>query len=149
MLTLQASASNTDISHGNQLKSDAILEKLFEQNPQHPGVSHFIIHAYDFLPLAYRGIAAAKRTRASRRRCRMSFTCHRRSSYGGDVGGVDRVEYIRDGNPTRLLPRRRFHRDAHLQLAQDVKAKALIEKAIATPPRGDRRSGFGISWRRR
>jgi len=32
---------------------------------------------------------------------------------------------------------------AHLQLAQDVKAKALIDKAIATPQRGDRPSGFG------
>ncbi|HWP14179.1 MAG TPA: hypothetical protein VNM46_00990, partial [Xanthobacteraceae bacterium] len=60
-LTLQASASKTDMSYGNQLKSVAILVKLFEQNPQHPGVSHFIIHAYDFPPLAERGIAAAKR----------------------------------------------------------------------------------------
>src|SRR3989442_4092568 len=49
------------MSYGNQLKSVAILEKLFEQTPQHPGVSHFIIHAYDFPPLAERGIAAAKR----------------------------------------------------------------------------------------
>jgi len=32
---------------------------------------------------------------------------------------------------------------AHLQLAQDGKAKALIDKALATPPRGDRPSGFG------
>src|SRR5205807_10481845 len=32
---------------------------------------------------------------------------------------------------------------AHLQLAQDAKAKMLIEKALATPPRGDRPGGFG------
>src|SRR5262245_63146819 len=60
-LTLQASASKTDLTYANQLKSVAILEKLFERNPQHPGVSHFIIHAYDFAPLADRGIPAAKR----------------------------------------------------------------------------------------
>ena len=60
-LTLQASASKTDLTYANQLQSVAILERLFEQNPQHPGVSHFIIHAYDFAPLADRGIAAAKR----------------------------------------------------------------------------------------
>jgi len=60
-LTLQASAAKTDVTYKNQLQSVAILEKLFEQNPQHPGVSHFIIHAYDFAPLADRGIAAAKR----------------------------------------------------------------------------------------
>jgi hypothetical protein len=27
-------------------KSAGILEKLYDQNPQHPGVTHFLIHAY-------------------------------------------------------------------------------------------------------
>src|SRR5215210_7574521 len=60
-LTLQASASKADTTYANQLKSAAMLEKLYEQNPQHPGVSHFIIHAYDFPPLAEKGLAAARR----------------------------------------------------------------------------------------
>ena len=59
-LTLQASASKTDLTYVNQLKSAAILEKLYEGNPQHPGVSHFLIHAYDFTPLAEKGIAATE-----------------------------------------------------------------------------------------
>ena len=37
-LTLQASASQTDVTYAAQIKSAAILEKLYEQNPQHPGV---------------------------------------------------------------------------------------------------------------
>jgi hypothetical protein len=53
-LTLQASAPKTDKNYANQLKSAAILEKLFKQNPQHPGVSHYLIHAYDYPPLADR-----------------------------------------------------------------------------------------------
>jgi len=60
-LTLQASASPDDTTYANQLKSAAILEKLHEMNPQHPGVSHFLIHAYDYPPLADRGLAAARR----------------------------------------------------------------------------------------
>src|SRR5207344_251271 len=60
-LTLQASASPSDTTYANQLKSVAILEKLYDQNPQHPGVTHFLIHAYDFAPLADRGIPAAQR----------------------------------------------------------------------------------------
>ena len=51
-LTLQASASAADTTYANQRKSAAILEKLYDQNPQHPGVTHLIIHAYDFAPLA-------------------------------------------------------------------------------------------------
>ena len=39
-LTLQASARKSDLTYANQLKSAALLEKLFEQNPQHPGVTH-------------------------------------------------------------------------------------------------------------
>ena len=60
-LTLQASASHADTTYANQLKSAAILEKLYDQNPQHPGVTHFLIHAYDFAPLADKGIPAARR----------------------------------------------------------------------------------------
>ena len=60
-LTLQASAPKSDLSYANQLKSAAILEKLFEQNPQHPGVTHYLIHAYDFAPLAEKGVASARR----------------------------------------------------------------------------------------
>ena len=54
-LTLQASASKNDKTYANQLKSAAILEKLLKQDPQHPGVAHFLIHAYDYPPLADKG----------------------------------------------------------------------------------------------
>src|SRR5450631_4056724 len=59
-LTLQASAPKSDLTYANQIKSAALLEKLFEQNPQHPGVTHYLIHAYDFAPLAEKGIASAR-----------------------------------------------------------------------------------------
>jgi hypothetical protein len=62
-LTLQASASPTDTTYANQTKSAAILEKLYAQNPRHPGVTHFLIHAYDYHPLAEKGIPAARRCR--------------------------------------------------------------------------------------
>jgi hypothetical protein len=57
----QASAPKGDKTYANQLKSAAILEKLLRQDPQHPGVSHFLIHAYDYPPLADKGLAAARR----------------------------------------------------------------------------------------
>src|SRR5262245_17689197 len=53
-LTLQAAASPADTTYADQLKSAAILQKLYDQNPEHPGVTHFTIHAYDFAPLADR-----------------------------------------------------------------------------------------------
>ena len=37
-----------------------ILEPIFRQQPQHPGVAHYLIHAYDSAELAPRGLVAAR-----------------------------------------------------------------------------------------
>ena len=66
-LTLQASAPKNDKTYANQLKSAEILERLFKQNPEHPGVAHYLVHAYDYPPLADKGITIAGNTRASHR----------------------------------------------------------------------------------
>jgi tetratricopeptide (TPR) repeat protein len=143
-LTLQASASKSDLSYTNQLQSVAILEKLFEQNPQHPGVSHFIIHAYDFAPLADRGIAAAKRYASI-----APAVPHARHmpSHIYSMVGMWEESIASNSSALEIQPDYYHAADfsvyAHLQLAQDAKAKSLIEKALATPPRGDRPSGFG------
>jgi tetratricopeptide (TPR) repeat protein len=143
-LTLQASASKADVTYANQLKSVAILEKLFEQNPQHPGVSHFIIHAYDFAPLADRGVAAAKRYGSI-----APAVPHARHmpSHIYSMVGMWEESIASNSSALEIQPDYYHAADfavyAHLQLAQDVKAKALVEKAIATPPRGDRPGGFG------
>lgn len=58
---LQVTADRNDQSYAQQLKSAQILEKIFLQQPNHPGVAHFIIHAYDFPPIAAHGLNAARR----------------------------------------------------------------------------------------
>src|SRR4029077_12631362 len=45
----------------NQKKAGAILEPLFIEQPEHPGVAHYIIHAYDYPPLAQGALDAARR----------------------------------------------------------------------------------------
>ena len=44
-----------------QLKAAGILEKAFAEQPDHPGVAHYLIHGYDFPPIAAKGLPAAKR----------------------------------------------------------------------------------------
>jgi hypothetical protein len=58
---LQVTADRNDQTFAQQLKSAAILEKVFAAQPNHPGVAHFLIHAYDFPPIAAQGLAAARR----------------------------------------------------------------------------------------
>lgn len=50
-----------DKTYARQKKAGAILEPIFREMPQHPGVAHYIIHSYDFPTLADQGLAAARR----------------------------------------------------------------------------------------
>src|SRR5262245_25748920 len=59
-LALNATALPTDKTYANQLKAGAILEKVYAEQPDHPGVAHYIIHSYDYPPLATRGLIAAR-----------------------------------------------------------------------------------------
>jgi hypothetical protein len=51
----------TDKTYARQLKAAKILEDFWARHPDHPGAPHYIIHAYDYAPLAERGLAAARR----------------------------------------------------------------------------------------
>jgi len=60
-LSLAAAASPSDKTFADQLKAGAILERLILRQPDHPGLAHYIIHAYDVPPLANRALEAARR----------------------------------------------------------------------------------------
>src|SRR5262245_46850241 len=58
---LSALGAPTDQTFAYQLKGAAILEKLLMELPNHPGVIHYLLHAYDNAPYASRGLVAARR----------------------------------------------------------------------------------------
>ncbi|MBX6331380.1 MAG: hypothetical protein IRY91_06015 [Gemmatimonadaceae bacterium] len=58
-IALVASAPPTDRTYANQRTAGAVLEALWAKQPDHPGLAHYIIHAYDYPPLAARARAAA------------------------------------------------------------------------------------------
>ena len=60
-LAIAASEDPADKTYAGRLKAGAILEKLFEQEPAHPGLAHYIIHTYDVPALAGRALVAARR----------------------------------------------------------------------------------------
>jgi tetratricopeptide (TPR) repeat protein len=138
-LTLQASAPPGDTSYANQLKSAAILHKLYALNPQHPGVIHFTIHAYDFAPIAEKGISAARRYAEV-----APAVPHARHMPSHIYSMVGMWEESIASNASALAIQPDYYHAADfsvyafLQLAQDEKAKALTEKSVATADRGDR-----------
>jgi hypothetical protein len=60
-LYLAATQSLADKSYGSALKAADILEGQFKKYPGHPGVAHYLIHSYDYPPIASKGVSAAKR----------------------------------------------------------------------------------------
>ena len=58
-LALLASASPNDKTHAYQKQAVAVLQPLYAQHPQHPGLPHYLIHACDNSEMAREGLAAA------------------------------------------------------------------------------------------
>jgi tetratricopeptide (TPR) repeat protein len=142
-LTLQASAQKSDLTYANQTKSAALLEKLYDQNPQHPGVTHYLIHAYDFAPLADKGVASARRDAGI-----APAVPHARHmpSHIYSMVGLWEDSITSNASALEIQPDYYHASDfsvyAHLQLAQDTKAAAMIQKSLATADRGDRPINF-------
>jgi tetratricopeptide (TPR) repeat protein len=59
-LSLVALADENVDDTANRKKAMAILEPLFQQHPDNPGVAHYLIHATDKPQLAHEGLAAAR-----------------------------------------------------------------------------------------
>ena len=60
-LYLTATQSPTDKTFADTLKAAQILEPQFKKHPHHPGVAHYLIHSYDYPPIAEKGLDAARR----------------------------------------------------------------------------------------
>lgn len=59
-LALSAAADPADKSFRNQRKAGDILNTIFANEPDHPGITHYIIHNYDYPELAALALPAAR-----------------------------------------------------------------------------------------
>jgi tetratricopeptide (TPR) repeat protein len=60
-LALDAAADPADKSFANQKKAGTILNAVYPNEPNHPGIVHYIIHTYDYPGLAELALPAAKK----------------------------------------------------------------------------------------
>jgi hypothetical protein len=61
LLATSLTTSPPDKTYAREKKAGEILEKIFVEQPEHPGVAHYVIHAYDYPPLAERALDASRR----------------------------------------------------------------------------------------
>jgi len=60
-LSLLASEPDEDTTFANRKQAISILSFVFEQQPDHPGAAHYLIHACDNPQFARQGLAAARK----------------------------------------------------------------------------------------
>ena len=136
-LALNTSASPADKTYANQLKGAAMLEAIFKRQPQHPGVVHYLIHLYDYPPIAEKGLNAA--TLYAKIAPGAAHAQHMPSHI------FTRVGYWKESIASNIVSQRvakeaaDFHDQLHsmdyqvyayLQLGQDTKAKAVIDEMM-------------------
>lgn len=60
-LALNSTADPTDKNYMNQREAGRILESIFPDQPNHPGIAHYIIHNYDNPVLAEKALSTARK----------------------------------------------------------------------------------------
>jgi hypothetical protein len=138
-LALLGTAPPTDKTYVNQKKAGAILEPLFVEQPEHPGIAHYIIHAYDYPPLAPRALDAARRYAkiAPDSPHALHMPSHIFTRLGLwqesiDSNRISAASAQENNAPGNELHAKDYLIYAYLQGAQDQEAK----KALESPPPG-------------
>jgi hypothetical protein len=143
-LAVNQTALASDKKYSQQLKAAAILEPLFKEHPKHPGLAHYIIHAYDHPPLADKARVAA-RSYASLPPA-VPHALHMPSHTFTRVGlwkesietNRRSAEAARKENATaEELHAMDYQTYAYLQIAKDADAKRMTDEARAAFSRLD------------
>jgi len=129
-----AAASPLDASYAEPLKAGAILEKLIAKQPEHPGLAHYIIHSYDYPPLADRALEAARRYAkiapdSPHARHMPSHTFTRVGYWQESIEAniASGVVARRDGVVGEELHSMDYRTYAYLQTGQDAKAREMVD----------------------
>jgi Tfp pilus assembly protein PilF len=141
-LILSANFDPADKKYTNQLKAAAILEPIFKAQPRHPGVAHYLIHSYDYPPIAAQGLKAARSY--GKIAPDAAHALHMPSHVFTRVGAwKESIEANRAS--ARAGGDKSFDKwhaydymvYAHLQLGQQREAQEIVEEAVKNPARID------------
>jgi hypothetical protein len=136
-----------DKTYRKQLAAAALLEPLQRAQPDHPGIPHYLIHAYDYAPIAAKGLPAARRyaTLAPSAPHALHMPSHTFSTLGmwpeairtniaADAATRDyviRTNPAAGARPSAIAGRYHaldFLTNAYLQSAQDGAARSILDE---------------------
>src|SRR3954454_24101635 len=133
-LALAASEEPTDKTYAARLKAGAILENLFREEPNHPGLAHYIIHTYHVPHLPAKALSAARRYSdiAPDAPHALHMPSHTFTRVGYWQDSIDSnvaaaAAARRAGQASEELHASDYQMYAYLQSAQDAAARRLLE----------------------
>ena len=138
-LITSANFNPADKTYANQLKAARALEPLFKAHPNHPGLAHYLIHSYDYPPIAKQGLEAAKAYSGiapdAAHALHMPAHIFTRVGYWKESAAANRES-------ARVAGDRSFDGHhaadymvyAHLQMAQDEAARKAMQYSLGLKP---------------
>ena len=138
-ITLNTSAAPTDKTYAQQTKGAALLEPMSRRLPQHPGVTHYLIHLYDYPETAQKGLDAANRyakiAPAAPHAQHMPSHIYTRVGYWKEsiVSNDAAAKAAKvDKEASNQLHGQDYMVYGHLQLGQDKSARVVIDEMMAS-----------------
>jgi len=148
-LSLLASTPDRDTTFANEKKAAAVLEPIFAHDPDHPGVAHYLIHAYDRPEMAQLGLPAARRyaqvAPAAPHALHMPSHIFARLGLWQDdidsnlasIAATRKAAAMHMGGEEHQFHAMDFLQYAYLQSGREVDAQRLLDELKAMPETGD------------
>ena len=142
-------ASDHDKSNTNRNQAAAVLEKLFAEEPNHPGVAHYLIHTYDKPDMAQQGLPAARKyaqlAPAAPHALHMPAHIFARlglwqddiASNEASIAATQKEAAMHMGGEGHQFHAMDFLVYAYLQTGREADAQKIIDEVRAMPPMKD------------
>lgn len=125
-----------DLTFARQLHAAEIMEPLFQERPQHPGLAHYMIHAFDAPAIAEQGIDAAVRyadvAPAAPHALHMPTHIFTRLGYWEESIELNARSAQAEPNPDAAVHPLDYMVYAYLQLGMDEAAREVVERATSS-----------------
>jgi tetratricopeptide (TPR) repeat protein len=136
-LALNATVLATDKTYAQQLKAASILEAAFREQPDHPGAAHYLIHSYDYPPIAEKGLGAARRyatiAPAAAHAQHMPSHIFTRRGYWSDSIASNLASVAASDNDFDRFHGWDYLVYGYLQLGQDRSARGVLDQILSIP----------------
>ena len=138
-IAVVANAPPSDLKFERQRYAASLIEPIFAKEPDHPGLAHYIIHAYDSPALARQGLEAAKRyagiAPSAPHALHMPSHIFTRLGYWDESIETNARSAAAEPNPDAAVHPMDYLVYAYLQQGRDAEAKKVVDRAVELPDR--------------